>query len=176
MVESEAERKMCLEKEEYMKKKCRRVVSLLLAFSVSFGACTIGSLRSEAKSVVLRNNPFTYRYESDPLVFKNRTYISQEQANNDQLRMDLISGGFSLCGEPHGPILSTSFDLIRYLANPIEGKAGYFEIYSGEKRRIATSGITGKSHVDAIWATYKFIFYTDNGLIYLNRSGEVRVH
>lgn len=159
-----------------MKIKYRRVVSLLLAISVSFCACTIGSSRSEAKSVVLRNNPFTYHYESDPLVFKNRTYISQEQANNDQIRMDLISKGFSFCGKLCGPILSTSFDLIRSLANPIEGKAGYFEIYSGEKRRIATSGITGKSHVDATWATYKFIFYTDNGLIYLNRSGEVRVH
>lgn len=76
----------------------------------------------------------------------------------------------------YGDLFSKGYDLMIILYYPILGKSGYLEIYTGEKRQIATSTITGKSHISARWAKYRFVFIAENGMILMDRKGELLIH
>lgn len=158
-----------------MKKILKGMCCIVLSLSILIGSLVASGGSVQAASSTVRNNPFYYRYEETPLVFKGRNYISKKDAATQESLSTLLSMILSKVPK-YGDLFSKGYDLMIILYYPILGKSGYLEIYTGEKRQIATSTITGKSHISARWAKYRFVFIAENGMILMDRKGELLIH
>ncbi len=157
-----------------MKKQHQKIVVWLLIICLLTASTALKAPNVEASAVPLRNNPFTYHYETTPLTYSGSYTITQQQASAETLFYDVIG---SILGKiPYvGDAYSWGFLAVSTVANPILGKAGTMKIWSGNKKRIATSTITGKSHVVDDRALYRFVFTDPGGTVLMDKSGQVRM-
>lgn len=157
-----------------MKKQYKTAVTWLLIVCLLVVSVTVRAPRVEASTKPLRNNPFTYHYETIPRTYVGKYTITQQQASNNNLLYGAI--GTILGAVPYvGVAYSAGFLVVSAIADPISGKAGTMEIWSGTKKKIATSVITGKSHVVDEWALYRFVFTDQSGTVLMDKSGQVRM-
>lgn len=156
------------------KQKLQKALVWLLILSLATGSIFAPSPIVKAKTVELRNNPFTYHYETIPLTYVGKNEITQQQASNNILLYGAI--GTILGVVPYvGVAYSAGFLAVSTIADPILGKAGTMRIWSGTKKKIATSVITGKSHVVDEWALYRFVFTDQSKTVLMDKSGKVRM-
>lgn len=147
------------------------VILSILTTSVFAGNTFIESdnfIRDGAKPF---NNPFTYSYEYDDLRLTHSAHFNQQEAHDRDKWIDGISIG-----------LTNKFTLGIGVAigiyNALDGshkQPGTLKIWSGEKRQIATSTITGKSHIANRWINYRIMYIGDDGSTLVDKSGSVHV-
>lgn len=126
----------------------------------------------QERGIQIRNNPFTYSYEYDELTLTTNEHFTQSEAQNRDKWIDVIAIGLMLNKYtlPIGAAIS--------IYNALDGshkQAGTLKIWTGEKRQIATSVITGKSHVANRWLEYKIMYIGDDGSVLVNRNGSVHI-
>lgn len=155
------------------KEKLQKVLVWLSVLSLAIGSIYTKSPIVNAKTVELKNNPFTYHYEETPLSFVGAYEISHSD-------MQTISRFHSVVGAILNitPFLSVAYQVNNFYASffdPVYGTPGTITMYSGSRKKIATSGITGKSHVVDEWALYHIMFVDEGNHTLLNETGQVRM-
>lgn len=124
-----------------------------------------------SSDVPLRNNPFTYHYETTPLVLLRVKHFTQKQAYERDYFAEVIAKIF----ESNKYTFPLSIGVKLYNAiNPTHMQAGTLKVWKGEKKQIATSGITGKSHVVNRWLIYRTLYIGEDGRVLLDQTGSVR--
>lgn len=121
---------------------------------------------------MLHNNPFTYSYEYDPLLLTASRHFTQAEANDNSKWLDVLAIG--LGATKYGIPLA----LLIEISAKIEGtynQPGTLKVWSGEKREIATSTLTGSSHVTNTWLQYRIMFIGDDGSVLRDYSGSVHL-
>ncbi len=121
---------------------------------------------------LLRNNPFTYHYETTPMkLLTTQHYTAQEAFERDFAFRLMVE---TLKNYSYTEFLGRVIELYSAVFDRSINEAGTLKIWGGEKRKIATSGITEKSHVVDRWFTYRFLYTGDDGSVLLDRSGSLR--
>ncbi len=155
------------------KQKLQKALVWLLTLSLATGSIFAPSPIVKAKTVELRNNPFTYHYEETPLSFVG-TYKTSHSDIQTILRFHFVVGSILTVT----PFLSVAYQANNFYASffdPVYGIPGTITMWSGSRKKIATSGITGKSHVVDEWALYHIMFTDEGKHILMNETGKVRM-
>lgn len=157
------------------KGKISKVVLSLLVLSILLTSVFAADFFSEGNKLSFEgerpfNNPFTYSYEYDDMRLAHSEHFNQAQANDrdkwiDAIAVGLVCNGYTM---PIGAMIG--------IYNAFDGShrnPGTLKIWTGEKRQIATSKITGESHVVNKWFNYKIVYIGEDGSTLLNKSGTV---
>lgn len=153
-------------------KKLYKMLGILLALLLVFSPVVQAKSAISDQGASTLNNPFTYRYEYDPLVYKGKTRYTKQDIENYYRMVGTVGSIMDFAGSTN--TISFILEGMARLLNPIKDAPGYLKIYTGEKRKIATSGITGKSHVAQRWLTYRMVFVSDSKGVVLDKKGETK--
>ena len=157
-----------------MKKILKVLCCIVLSLSILIGSIVVSGGSVEAASSTARNNPFYYRYEEDQFKYRRKTEITKSMADSASVIYSTIGNIIGTVPEIGGG-MSIAFSVVSYIADPIAGKVGTLEVWSAERRKIATSVITGKSHIADRWALIRVRFTDASTKAVIERNTKVRI-